>query len=1790
MFSTVSTRIGMLVQLGAGLSPGTQRDALRDAVLAGDRRRVKDLLAGMPALARAVDDDGDSPLHWAVRAAGRHDVEDWRVIVTCLLEAGADCKARNRQGLTPLDLAAQVPYDPAVLGALRAGGLHAAHDAADEAADADGRINEGRVDEDRGDEGAAHDHEGMTVQQGLHGIAGMLRAQADPPVGVPRLLGKLVALYRDAGADCAKACLSCLRLLLQRYPALDHTRRDDMVPLYEALVRMWTRGSHWKEGFCYAHHARRLLPAGGRLAGELGAVIDRLEAAMVREHLSQWAPRAQVQLRAALFDLGMQCASMAAPLRMLERAHCLFQAVARAEALMAAHGMALAPEEDPREALPARQLSIAIAAALDRLRRTTRGAIDFVDVAQRVLLLAESAGAIGLHAHGAAWCDSVVRNVEQEECVASLRNYDCGAHRRMAQALRGGSMVPGAPADPPRPVWRTLRDSLEALRAQAAEELAHVDLPDPSDRAALRDWETPLPIEELQERMTARYKALVAQIARACRHWMLTEPPCAFAIVGLGSMSRGDMSPYSDFEYALLLAEPAPAGSLAQAWFANFGRLFDLAVCSLGETAAGGDHPLPAPGGFEVDAGVRVAASALAWTGTPEQLADMLRQRSTANANVHPDSDQGLHFSLLTPCLAHGEPTLMRRLSAAMAAVLDVPLRADDPGRLCAREDLALRQLQADMVRLGDALAHPPGGGLDLKHGYRGPLVHALTSLSLLSGHPDTPPRAALARLDALKRFSAPFLADWRWAMAAVQMLRYRLQLQANRRAERADAAWSPSDRRMLQAVHDRVVLPLRAALSAFAGIGQRPPWPVGEAVRALRRLDDADPALHPLVLGAAGRTLSLEATRSLAATLAVRRAPAAELRRHYEAATAGVPPEEAMQRWSVWRDALCAVAGNEGRLRALGLVPWPDGWRAQWAERQAAFRARLDGWLADEGNAAAAGASASARAAWGAAWDAVQVRVPTSHAIGVRTLVPEIARQLFDEQGNVLPKPAGQPGSHRVLPVTFEAEGREQVCWVKFDPEAPGSEAIWHALDRRLTGGRGMPASVPMQLCSGTRIFNVQVIEAVAGRSLAQLLREEPAALRAIDAASFTRALLRELVGGPGDDKADDYVVVERGPRQVLKRIDNGRAAMGAMGLAAPGRHALPVRSHLFCLDQMMQPLDLAVLEEVGRLQPDAVLRGWLEDGARLQRDLGALFAGAEGGDGNAMPPHAGLLGAIPADAVPALRQRVETVVGMAALAARMRIAPTGIAWLRSLAPELAVPYLAAFARYPVRASEPGAPASRFACLDEGLAGADADGGYAGGGGARAGGQAGGQAGAPASALAARFGLTAIHPRPRALPWRPADALQIAPGGTMSAAGALSRLAGSPARDLAAIVLGVLGGRDGAARTFAALPAGQRTAVLDAIAMALHADARAIAVEDQRRLLAALAGTALVCLDLSPFAAALTDALLETLLRGTGASLRRLDLSGCSRLSPQALRHVEAYAPGLRTLLLRAMRMPGDWMPGDPTLAERAAAPLVAQPGPPQSPLLVLRALEELDLRDNGALRTVRLEAPALRVLRLDGCAALRELRLDGARQLSRLDARHCTALPEPVLRSLARDNPALAEVQLAGCGQLRQAALCEAHPWLLAWPWDGWTKGGIARLRQSLSGPDGSACGPMPRYVIRQITDWLRERERAVQALNRLYRDPGTPRRLREAAEAALLGRESVALREAGVAAATLIGNATDSQPALGIGMLVPALSSSGSEESRIAAAAALGGLIAIPSREDVARWAQRDGAVSR
>jgi ankyrin repeat protein len=85
-----------------------------EAVKAGNRDAVRLLLKGSPTGANAAEADGTTGLHWAVRA---DDLETVRL----LLRSGADAKAMNRYGVSPLSLAA-MNGNPAVIEALLGAG------------------------------------------------------------------------------------------------------------------------------------------------------------------------------------------------------------------------------------------------------------------------------------------------------------------------------------------------------------------------------------------------------------------------------------------------------------------------------------------------------------------------------------------------------------------------------------------------------------------------------------------------------------------------------------------------------------------------------------------------------------------------------------------------------------------------------------------------------------------------------------------------------------------------------------------------------------------------------------------------------------------------------------------------------------------------------------------------------------------------------------------------------------------------------------------------------------------------------------------------------------------------------------------------------------------------------------------------------------------------------------------------------------------------------------------------------------------------------------------------------------------------------------------------------------------------------------------------------------------------------------------------------------------------------------------------------------------------------------
>ena len=59
-------------------------------------------------------------------------------------------------------------------------------------------------------------------------------------------------------------------------------------------------------------------------------------------------------------------------------------------------------------------------------------------------------------------------------------------------------------------------------------------------------------IKKLQASLTAKYRRIMKNLAEFC-HMIMHPSPCQFALIGMGSLAREEITPYSDFENAILL-------------------------------------------------------------------------------------------------------------------------------------------------------------------------------------------------------------------------------------------------------------------------------------------------------------------------------------------------------------------------------------------------------------------------------------------------------------------------------------------------------------------------------------------------------------------------------------------------------------------------------------------------------------------------------------------------------------------------------------------------------------------------------------------------------------------------------------------------------------------------------------------------------------------------------------------------------------------------------------------------------------------------------------------------------------------------------------------------------------------------------------------------------------------------------------------------------------------------------------------------------------------------------------
>ncbi len=218
---------------------------------------------------------------------------------------------------------------------------------------------------------------------------------------------------------------------------------------------------------------------------------------------------------------------------------------------------------------------------------------------------------------------------------------------------------------------------------------------------------------------------------------------------------------------------------------------------------------------------------------------------------------------------------------------------------------------------------------------------------------------------------------------------------------------------------------------------------------------------------------------------------------------------------------------------------------------------------------------------------------VVQAHSLGKRYLRPEIARNLLDTHGNI--KKTLKDCFHNVSRV---AEGPYDLHF-KQKPNNPLMEFGVHSLSYRVAG-KSTPAIELVRFEVGGRVYPVLVSQTIQGNTL------DPNLSDSIERASLTRMLLLSTLTRPGDGRASNYIVNAK----EVYCIDNDVSFVEPVVKSKTSRQ-VKLSSILFCFDRDW--LHKEALQDFVRLNPDVILRAWMEELIQKEREYQSLFSEAE-------------------------------------------------------------------------------------------------------------------------------------------------------------------------------------------------------------------------------------------------------------------------------------------------------------------------------------------------------------------------------------------------------------------------------------------------------------------------------------------------------------------------------------------------------------------------------------------------
>jgi hypothetical protein len=216
-----------------------------------------------------------------------------------------------------------------------------------------------------------------------------------------------------------------------------------------------------------------------------------------------------------------------------------------------------------------------------------------------------------------------------------------------------------------------------------------------------------------------------------------------------------------------------------------------------------------------------------------------------------------------------------------------------------------------------------------------------------------------------------------------------------------------------------------------------------------------------------------------------------------------------------------------------------------------------------------------------------------TSASRGQRSLLPEIQEQLEDPERRM---PFGR---RKVIRVDYHG----QTAYLKFLPELPGLEEAIGEFARQ-TIGFGAPHGDLFRWFDDTPVWISQGIE---GDNLHQVLKDNPEKLESLDPVSTAQMILMAMLVNPEDGKPDNYIISplpDNENRYRLECIDNDHGFVPAFVRENPKTEGIfnkkivpiaQVKTVLYCLPHMMQPIQEVVKNHFLNLDIDHLLGDWL-------------------------------------------------------------------------------------------------------------------------------------------------------------------------------------------------------------------------------------------------------------------------------------------------------------------------------------------------------------------------------------------------------------------------------------------------------------------------------------------------------------------------------------------------------------------------------------------------------------------